>query len=297
MTMVPMTAAHPVDRASASNEHGRDPGRRAREASRQPTVFVSYSRRDRKWLQRLHVHLKPLERRREIVVWDDTRIDAGDVWRTAIRDAIERAAASILLISADFLASEFVASDELPPLLEKAERAGARIIPIVVQPCRLTNHPGLERFQTLNPLTEPLSRLTDSEAEEVFVRAVEEIERVLAPVPRRPVRTTAADDAAAPGEAVFRDLKAATITLSLLKALAAIEGTTGYTLSELTSAVDVRSRKAAYEAIEQLARVGWVVKRRAGGRAEYQVADEGVRQLQRLAGAADGSVRQDALFR
>ena len=67
--------------------------------SRRTTVFVSYSRTDSRWLQRLQVHLKPFARRGDLVLWDDTKIDPGDRWRSAIRDAIERAAASVLLIS------------------------------------------------------------------------------------------------------------------------------------------------------------------------------------------------------
>src|ERR1041385_8558315 len=143
------------------------------------TVFVSYSHRDSHWLDRLHVHLKPIARRGELALWDDTRIDAGDHWRQAIRAAIDRAAASVLLISADFLSSDFIVSEELPPLLHRAERAGARIIPIVVQPCRLAHHPELAAFQTLNPLNKPLSKLSDAEAEDVFVRAAEQVEKVL----------------------------------------------------------------------------------------------------------------------
>jgi hypothetical protein len=293
------TPAHTPAAAFAASTNGRDLRREVRESLHRPTIFISYSRRDARWLQRLHVHLKPLQRRRKLDLWDDTRIDAGEVWHAAIREAIDRAAAAILLISADFLASDFVASDELPPLLEKAEKAGSRIIPIIVQPCRLLNHPELARFQSLNPPTEPLSRLSDAEAEEVFARAVEEVERVLAaPTPRsRPIGEGADQSAesAAHGEAVFRDLKAATITLSLLTTLAGLQSTTDYTLSELSDAVDVRSRKALYEAIEQLARVGWVVKRRARSRTGYQIAEEGIRQLQRLACAADGPFRRDAL--
>src|ERR671914_1334918 len=125
------------------------------------TVFVSYCHRDARWLRRLQVHLKPFGTRGDLVLWDDTKLDPGDRWRTAISDAIEHAAASILLVSADFLASDFVTSEELPRLLEKAETAGARLIPLILQPCRLANHPNLTKFHSLNPLDQPLSKLSD----------------------------------------------------------------------------------------------------------------------------------------
>jgi hypothetical protein len=202
------------------------------------------------------------------------------------------------LISADFLASDFVTSEELPQLLEKAETAGARIIPIIVQPCRLANHPDLTRFQSLNPLDRPLSKLSDAEAEEVFVRAADQVERVLrgSPQVKSHVTSEAADgescDAACVSAAVFRELQSATIALSVLVAVAnARELPDNYTLTELTRVLDASSRKLAYGAVERLAKAGWITKRRVSGRTGYRIADEGIRQLQRLVAAANGPLR------
>lgn len=265
--------------------------------SRRTTVFVSYSHRDQRWLQRLQIHLKPFGRRGEIVLWDDTRMDAGEQWRSSIRDAIARAAASILLVSADFLASDFVASEELPPLLRRAETAGARVIPIVVQPCHLVNHPELARFQTLNPPNQPLSKLSDAEAEEVFVKAAEEVEKVLR-APQRAVVGVAHDPHGPDAHleetsaGIFGELEAATMALSVLFTLAARQPRAGdYTLTELTRAMAAGSRKLSYETADRLARAGWITKQRVSGRTEYRISDEGLRQLQRLAAVADGPVR------
>jgi hypothetical protein len=260
------------------------------------TVFVSYSHRDLRWLRRLQVHLKPFGARGDLVLWDDTKLDPGDRWRAAISDAIERAAASILLISADFLASDFVTSEELPRLLERAETAGARIIPIIVQPCRLANHPDLTRFQSLNPLDQPLSKVSDAEAEEVFVRVAEQVERVLRLAPQPKEATSESGDrspeTADANRAIFRELESATIALSVLVAVAkARERPDDYTLTELTRMVDASSRKVAYAAVERLAHAGWIRKHRASGRTGYRIADEGFRQLQRLAAVADGPLR------
>src|SRR5687768_8381927 len=74
-------------------------------------VFVSYSHKDGKWLERLQVHLKPLIREGAITLWEDSQIAAGEDWRAVIRAELSSARVAILLISADFLASDFIANE------------------------------------------------------------------------------------------------------------------------------------------------------------------------------------------
>jgi transcriptional regulator with XRE-family HTH domain len=77
-------------------------------------VFVSYSHKDKDFLTRLLVHLWPLEKKGLIDPWADTRISAGEKWKIEIQKALEQARAAVLLVSADFLASDFIIDDELP---------------------------------------------------------------------------------------------------------------------------------------------------------------------------------------
>ena len=72
------------------------------------SVFVSYSHRDEKWLERLQVHLKPLVRAGDIDLWDDTQIRSGEDWKAKIDQALGSARFAVLLVSADFLASDFI---------------------------------------------------------------------------------------------------------------------------------------------------------------------------------------------
>ncbi|HEY6547311.1 MAG TPA: toll/interleukin-1 receptor domain-containing protein, partial [Vicinamibacteria bacterium] len=94
------------------------------------SVFISYSHKDERWLRRLEVHLRPLVRDALISIWSDREIPPGAQWRDEIRKAISRARVGVLLVSADFLASDFVATDELPPLLKAAESSGTVILPV-----------------------------------------------------------------------------------------------------------------------------------------------------------------------
>ena len=127
-------------------------------------IFISYSHSDAQWLERLKKHLKVLSRYSDnIDYWEDTQLKGGDKWRQEIENAIKRANVAILLVSTDFLASDFIATDELPPLLRKAEEAGARILPLIVSPCDYELSE-LEQFQAVNSPDRTLADLAGDEA-------------------------------------------------------------------------------------------------------------------------------------
>jgi tetratricopeptide (TPR) repeat protein len=142
-------------------------------------VFISYSHKDAEWLERLNVHLKPLEREGRIDRWDDTKIRPGARWQEEIRHAITSAKVAVLLISADFPASDFMTTHELPPLLAAAEVGGAVILPVIVSPSRFERMPRLSQFQAVNPPSRPLVSMTGGEREAVFVKVADTIEAVL----------------------------------------------------------------------------------------------------------------------
>jgi len=121
-------------------------------------VFVSYSHRDQKWLERLQVHLKPLVREGDIALWDDTRIQPGADWKAEIDRALATAQVAVLLVSPDFLASDFIHDEELPVLLEAAERRGTRILPVILSHCLYADS-RLGRFQAINAPDKPLEGL------------------------------------------------------------------------------------------------------------------------------------------
>jgi hypothetical protein len=142
-------------------------------------LFVSYSHADREFLDRLMVHLRPLEKDGLIDMWVDTRLRAGDRWRKEIEKALERANVAILMVSADFLASDFITENELPPLLRNAEDQGTRIIPLIVKPCRFTRDKNLRHFQSLNDPKESLILLDEGEQETYYDKLASEVEKTL----------------------------------------------------------------------------------------------------------------------
>jgi hypothetical protein len=132
-------------------------------------VFISYSHQDSKYLKRLLVHLVTLERNGMIDTWSDTKIVPGANWRDEIRQAIESAKVAVLLISADFLASQFIAENELPPLLAAAKTKGTAILPVILSPCDVESS-NLSQFQAVNSLSNPLTKMDRHRKEELWTK-------------------------------------------------------------------------------------------------------------------------------
>ncbi|MCP5117715.1 MAG: toll/interleukin-1 receptor domain-containing protein [bacterium] len=130
-------------------------------------VFVSYSHRDKKWLERLQVHLKPLLREGDIDLWDDTRIQPGADWKAEIDRALAGARVAVFLVSPDFLASDFIHDEELPALLEAAEKRGTRILPVILSHCLYADS-RLGRFQAANSPDRPLEGLAKAGRDKVL---------------------------------------------------------------------------------------------------------------------------------
>lgn len=146
---------------------------------RRNKVFVSYSHKDIEWLKRLQIHLKDLERHGFIELWDDTKICTGAQWRKEISDALSTASVAILLISADFIASDFIAKNELPPLLAAAQSEGVAILPLIISPSRFEQIESLARFQSVNPASKPLIGLSKVEQEQYLVKLSDDVLHII----------------------------------------------------------------------------------------------------------------------
>lgn len=149
------------------------------EREKRQSVFISYSHCDREYLDRLLVHLRPLEKEGMIDLWVDTRIRPGDRWKKEIEKALARATVAVLLVSADFLASDFITDNELPPLLRNAEEKGTRIIPLILKPCRFTRDKDLRHFQAINDPQNSFVVISEGEQETLYDALATEIEKTL----------------------------------------------------------------------------------------------------------------------
>ncbi|HEV7426478.1 MAG TPA: toll/interleukin-1 receptor domain-containing protein [Thermoanaerobaculia bacterium] len=161
-----------------------------------PSVFISYSHKDKRWLDRLLEFLEPLKRQGDITLWSDEDLAVGEDWREGVRAALHAAKAAVLLVSPAFLASKYIANNELPVLLKKASDQGLTIIPIIARQCLWAEttykfpHPvagpeelSLATLQAANSPREPLNKLKPHQQDELLLSVAQ---RLMELIPRNP---------------------------------------------------------------------------------------------------------------
>jgi hypothetical protein len=141
-------------------------------------IFISYHQKNKRWLERITIQLSPLVRKEQFEIWDDTRISTGAKWREEIEKALSAARVAVLVISAEYLASEFIVNGELTILLKAAQQQAAIILNLVVSPCRIDLTP-LSEFQPVNPFDQPLTGLTRYKQDLMLVKLTRDIEAAL----------------------------------------------------------------------------------------------------------------------
>ena len=130
---------------------------------RQVSLFYSYSHKDERLRARLEVHLSPLKREGVIEGWNDRAIDAGGEWAEEIGEHLELAGIILLLVSADFIASEYCWGNELARALERHKEGEACVVPIIVKPVDWTGAP-FARLQALPKDGKPVTLWNNREA-------------------------------------------------------------------------------------------------------------------------------------
>jgi tetratricopeptide (TPR) repeat protein len=98
-------------------------------------VFLSYSHNDEKLCEKFLVHLSQLTRDGLIEPWNDRRITAGSEWANEIDEHLKSAHVIILLVSADFLNSDYCNDIEMKCALDRSQKGEARVVSVILRPC------------------------------------------------------------------------------------------------------------------------------------------------------------------
>lgn len=142
------------------------------------TLFLSYAHEDEAFCQEFKKHLRLLERQGLLSAWSDRQIPAGTNWAEEIDHQFEHASIILLLISADFLASDYCYSQEMTQALERHAAGKAQVIPILLRSCDWKSAP-FARLQMLPSDARPISTWHDQD--EAWTNIVAELRRALVP--------------------------------------------------------------------------------------------------------------------
>jgi len=127
------------------------------------SVFVSYSHADEGLRKELGKHLRVLERQGVISTWHDRMIGAGTEWEGAIDTRLNDAQVILLLISADFIDSQYCYDVEMKCALERHDKRQALVVPIILRAVSLRGTP-FARLQALPKDAKPVVTWTDRDS-------------------------------------------------------------------------------------------------------------------------------------
>ncbi|MCR8726674.1 toll/interleukin-1 receptor domain-containing protein [Frigidibacter sp. ROC022] len=139
-------------------------------------AFISYSHKDGAALERLHTHLATLRRDGLLEAWFDREILGGSEIDAEIAAELETCELFLLLVSPDFLASDYCVEREMQRALERHEANEARVVPIIIEPCDWTSSP-LRRLKALPHDGKPVSEWTN--ANNAYLDIVKALRRIV----------------------------------------------------------------------------------------------------------------------
>ncbi|HYU73243.1 MAG TPA: TIR domain-containing protein [Ktedonobacteraceae bacterium] len=151
---------------------------RAQEAIRRKSieVFCSYAPEDEHLYHQLETHLSPLKRSQLISLWNRREVGAGADWKKEIDARLSDASLILLLISPDFMASDYCYGIEMEHALERERMNEARVIPILLRPVDWEYAP-FGKFQPLPTNVKPV--VSWDKPDEAFLNITQGIRKII----------------------------------------------------------------------------------------------------------------------
>jgi hypothetical protein len=139
-------------------------------------VFFSYAHEDEELRNQLAKHLKLLQREGVITAWHDREITAGSEWAGQIDEHLNSAGIILLLISSDFMASDYCYDVELKRAMARHEAREAVVIPVILRPVKWSSA-SFGKLQALPKNAQPVTQWPNRD--EAFVNIAEGIQRAV----------------------------------------------------------------------------------------------------------------------
>lgn len=147
-----------------------------------PKIFISYAHEDIDFLKALVKRLKPLKRTKKIELWHDGELKPGEKWDESVKGHLAAADIIIILLSVDFIDSDYIFDEELPRIIERREKKEIQLIPIMARGVTLEGT-GIGKYQCLPQddarNLKPLIEWDKQELDKVWVAIDKQIRKVI----------------------------------------------------------------------------------------------------------------------
>lgn len=145
-------------------------------------IFISYSHEDESYKDKLEKHLSILKRNKIIETWHDRKIIPGEEWDKKIKEELENAHIILLLVSVDFLSSNYCYDIEINRAVERHNRGDAILIPVLLRKCDW-NETSFSKIQALPKNAKPVKNFDDED--EAFYSITEGIKLAIAELKKK----------------------------------------------------------------------------------------------------------------
>ena len=176
-------------------------------------IFCCYAHEDEPLLKKLKTHLFPLQRAGLVDVWYDCDISAGTDWEQQIKERLNTAHIILLLVSPDFMASDYCYSIEMQRAIERHEQGEAHVIPIILRPVYWQDVLG--KLQALSTDAIPVMSSGWHYQDEAFFNVTEGIRNVVVKVmssltpssPTLPIKQSKPEPTETPASALMKQTR------------------------------------------------------------------------------------------
>jgi hypothetical protein len=145
-------------------------------ASDSRKIFISFAHEDEAYLGRFLKHLAPLRRLEKVEVWSARDVLPGEEWEKVILENLSTSNIMVLLISADYLANDWIWDNELAIALRRYQEGSAEVVPVILRPCDWQSTP-LNSLPVLPSEARPVTSWQDEN--DAWVEVVSAIRQIL----------------------------------------------------------------------------------------------------------------------